>query len=112
MSRPTSSEVVTLSRHAGAYTAAAANVSWRLQTTRINWTSAEIRFRYLDSELGSTDENTLQVVYSLTGGAPFVPLASTVNPATNTISATITTAGYFYLGQVPQEPLILSDGFE
>lgn len=112
LSRPVTSEVVTLSRNAGAYTAAAANVSWRLQTTRINWTSAEIRFRYADSELTIADENTLQVVYSLTGGAPFVPLVSVVNPANNTISANITAPGYFYLGQVPQDPLIFSNGFE
>lgn len=83
-----------------------------MQTTRINWTNAEIRFRYLDSELGNTDEQTLQVVYSLTGSAPFVPLASTVFADDNIISANITAAGYFYLGQVPQQPLIMADGFE
>lgn len=110
--RSASTEAVTLAHSAGAYPAAAANVSWHLATTRTNWTSAEVRFHYLDSELTIGDENTLQLVYSATGSAPFVPLTSVVNPANNTISANITRPGFFYLGQATQVPLVFADGFE
>jgi hypothetical protein len=46
-----STERATLTRAAGAVPLPGANVSWRIQTTRRNWTSAEVRLRYLTSEL-------------------------------------------------------------
>ena len=71
-----------------------------------------MRLRYLTSELLIGNENALQVVYSPTGAAPFTPLASVVNPLDNTVSASITQAGFFFLGQQVLPALIFADGFD
>jgi hypothetical protein len=107
-----STEIVNLVRSSGAFTAASANVSWRAQTTRQNWTSAEVTVRYLDSELLIGNENALQLVYSPNGNAPFTPLPSVVNPLDNTISANISGPGFLYIGQRTLPPEIFADGFE
>jgi hypothetical protein len=106
-----STETITLLRTAGAYPSPGAAVAWRLETTRGNWTSAEIRIRYLDNEL-LADEGSLQIVHSPDGTGPFTPLASVVNPLDNTITAGITQAGVFHLGQFVPPPEIFFDGFE
>jgi hypothetical protein len=38
-----------------------ADVLWRLQTNRANWTTAEVSLRYVDGEMGSLDEQFLRV---------------------------------------------------
>lgn len=90
-------ETVTLNRSGGAFPDPLAAVHWQLQTTRQNWTSAELRWRYLDSELTS-GEAGMQVYYSPDGNAPFSPLPSIANPFDNTVSAIISQAGYFFIG--------------
>ena len=90
-------ETVTLNRSGGAFPDPLAAVHWQLQTTRQNWTSAELRLRYLDSELTS-GEAGMQVFYSPDGNAPFSPLPSIANPFDNTVSAIISQAGYFFIG--------------
>ena len=102
-------ETMTLNRSAGAFPDSRASVHWQLQTTRQNWTSAELRLRYLDSELTS-GEQTLQVYFSSTGNAPFTGLPSISNPLNNTISTTITQPGYYFVGSAPD--LIFADDFE
>jgi len=101
-----STETVTLTRSRGNRSQAAATVQWRIQTTRQNWTSAEVRFRYLDSELRLANENALQILFSPTGMEPFKPLASVVNPLNNTISTNINQPGFFYLGQGTPNPVV------
>jgi len=93
-----STETVTLTRSRGNRSQAAATVQWQIQTTRQSWTSAEVRFRYLDSELKLANENALQILFSPTGMEPFKPLASVINPLNNTISTNINQPGFFYLG--------------
>jgi hypothetical protein len=110
--RAASSETVTLARSDGTFSASVADVSWRLQTTRQNWTSAEVRVRYLDSELQISNESLLQLVYSPNGSAPFTPLPSVVNPLDNTLSANISGPGFLYIGQRTLPPDIFADGFE
>jgi hypothetical protein len=90
----------------------AAQVSWRLQTNRQNWSSAEITVRYLDSELLIANENALQLVFSPTGTAPFTPLLTERNTQNNTLRATITEPGFLYIGEgeIPDE--LFSDHFE
>ncbi len=105
-------EVVALSRSPGTLPSAGALVSWRLQTSRQNWTSAEVKVRYLDSELQIGNEGLLQLVYSPNGSAPFTPLPSVVNPLDNTISANISGPGFLYIGQRTLPPEIFADGFE
>jgi hypothetical protein len=107
-----STETLTLTRTSGAFPNAGANVSWRLQTTRQGWTSAELRLRYLNNEVLVGNENQLQIVFSPNGVAPFTPLASVVNPLDNTITANITQAGFFFLGQRPLADPIFASGFE
>jgi hypothetical protein len=105
-------ELVTLSRSPGALPSPGALVSWRLQSNRQKWTSAEVRVRYLDSELQVSNENALQLVFSSTGAAPFTPLDSVVNPLDNTISAHITQPGFLYIGQRLLPNAIFANGFE
>jgi hypothetical protein len=112
LSNDASLALVTLSRSPGALPSAGALVSWRLQTSRQNWTSAEVTVRYLGSELLIGNENALELVFSPTGAAPFTPLASIVNPLNNTISAHITQPGFLYIGQRTLPPDIFADGFE
>jgi hypothetical protein len=107
-----STEIVTLTRSDGAFAASAADVSWRLQTTRDDWTTAEITVRYLDSELLITEENVLQLVFSPNGSAPFTPLTSQVDPQNNTIRATITETGFLYIGEIDIPDELFSDRFE
>lgn len=107
-----STEIVTVTRSAGAFSPAAGNVHWRIQSTRQNWTSAEVRVRYLDSELTIGDESALQLMFSTNGAAPFTALTSVVNPSDNTVSANITQSGYLYLGQGPQTAAIFANSFE
>ena len=102
-------ETMTLNRSAGAFPDSRASVHWQLQTTRQNWTTAELRVRYLDSELTGS-EQAMQVYYSPTGNAPFTPQPSITRLANNTIRATITQPGYYFIGSAPD--LIFADGFE
>lgn len=104
-------ETVTLTRSAGSFPHPGADVSWQLQTTRQNWTVAEITVRYLDHELQAGDEDLLHLVFSPDGRAPFSPLASVVNPVNNTISAQISQAGFLYVGQGDADR-IFANGFE
>jgi hypothetical protein len=105
-------DIMTLRRSPFAFPNPGANVSWHLQTTRQGWTSAELRLRYLTSEVLIGDENLLQVVFSPTGAAPFTPLVSTVNPLDNTITANINQAGFFFVGQRPVVDPVFANGFE
>jgi hypothetical protein len=108
-----STEFVTLTRSAGSFPNAGANVQWRVQSNRQNFTSVEVMFRYLGSELIIPNENQLQLFFSPTGTAPFSPLPSIVNPTNNTISTVVSQLGYFYLGQgAPLPSSIFQDGFE
>ena len=107
-----STEIVTLTRSDGAFTDSAANVSWRLQTNRQGWTAAELRLHYLTSELLVANENTLRIVFSSNGTSGFTPLTSVVNPQDNSITASITQPGFYFLGSVPLPPEIFDDGFE
>lgn len=108
---PASIETVTLARHFGSFTGAAANVHWRVQSTRQNFSSVEVMFRYLDSELNA-NEHALQLVYSSNGSAPFTPISSVLNPQNNTISAVLPQLGYFYLSAESLPAAIFEDGFE
>ncbi len=107
-----STEIVTLTRSDGAFGASAADVSWRLQTTREDWTSAEITVRYLDGELLIANENALQLVFSPNGSAPFTPLNSQLNSQNNTIRATITEPGFLYIGEGDLPDDLFHDRFE
>ena len=105
-----STEIVTLTRSDGTFNDSSADVSWRLQTTRQDWTTAEITVRYVDNELFTDNESALQLFFSPNGSAPFIPLESVVNPLDNTISANSTQAGFFYIGTDPE--FLFKDSFE
>jgi hypothetical protein len=107
-----STEIVTLTRSDGAFNDSAADVSWQLQTTRQNWTGAEVTVRYLDSELQGAVEAALQLVFSPDGSAPFTPLTSQVNAQNNTISATISAPGFLYIGEGDLPDSVFADRFE
>jgi len=105
-----STEIVTLTRSAGAFPSPSAVVSWRFQTTREDWSDASLTLRYLDSELTVSEENLIEVVFSSSGSAPFTRLPSRVNPANNTVTATINDTGFYFLAQRPDR--VFDDRFE
>jgi hypothetical protein len=109
---PASTEIVTITRAAGALPSPAATVSWRVQTTRQNWTAAEVRFRYLTSELLTADENALELVFAPAPTGPFTALPSVVNPLDNTITAQASQAGFFFIGLRARPDPLFGDGFE
>lgn len=100
-------ETITLNRSLPAIASPGASVWWRLQTTRQAWTTVEVQFRYLDAELIAAEAH-LQVAYSPDGQFPATFLPSSVDAARNTITATATRAGYFFLVERP----IFADQFE
>lgn len=104
-----STEIVTLTRSSGVFPNPRAVVRWRLQTNRQDWTGAELKLKYLDSEL-TNGESGLQLQFSANGNAPFTPLPSITNRRNNTISATITQPGYYFIGTDPD--LIFANGFD
>jgi len=112
LSEDASLETVTLTRSAGVFPNPGAVVSWRLQTSRSDWSSAELTLRYLDSELIVSAGSALEIVFSPTGAAPFTPLTSQINAQNNTIGATITDAGFYYLGQRILPDPLFEDRFE
>ncbi|MCB1590299.1 MAG: FG-GAP repeat protein, partial [Xanthomonadales bacterium] len=85
---------------------------WRLQTTRENWSNAELRLRYLDSELLIDNENRLQIVFSVDNAEPFIPLPSIVNPNDNSITALISEPGFYYIGEGELPDGIFANDFE
>jgi hypothetical protein len=109
---PSSLETVTLTRSPGAFPSPGALVSWQFQTTRQNWSEAEIRVRYSNSELLIANENALELVFSSDGSPPFTPLESEVNPLNNTIRATITEPGFLYIGEGEIPDGVFADRFE
>ena len=106
-------ETVTLTRNSGTFpdADADANVHWRVQSTRQNFTSVEVMFRYLDSEI-TANEAELRLVFSPNGSAPFTTLDSVLNVQNNTVSAVVPQLGFFYLTAVPLPVEIFRDGFE
>jgi hypothetical protein len=86
-------EIVTPLRSSGDVPERAADVSWRLQTTRQNWSGTGLRLRYLESELQVGDETVLRIEVSPTGNAPFTPSVSVANTADNTVTSAIDKEG-------------------
>ena len=104
-------ETVIRTRSPGNYPDAAANVHWALITTRQGYSSVEVMFRYLDSEL-TANEGNLRLVYSPNRNAPFTPLNSVLNTQNNTISAVVPQLGFFYISAEPLPIEVFADGFE
>ncbi len=102
---------VTLRRDAGEFADAVAPVFWRVQTSRLGWSDADLTFRYVENEL-VVPETQLRVFHSSDGNAPFVPLVSVTNPLNNMISVNVDELGFFYLGRIELDELIFADGFE
>lgn len=103
-----STEIVTVTRSALAFGAPAANVAWRVQTTRTGWSSAEVRLRWLESEL-LFDEQSLTLYFSPDNVSPYRPLDTIINPLDNTATAIITEPGYLVLGR---RDAMFGNGFE
>ena len=99
----------TLHRQQNTFAGSAATVSWQLSTERQFWSTAEVKFRYLDSELLVTDEPLLQLYHSSDGNEPFTPLTSVVNALDNTVTANVDELGFFFLGI---DDVVFTDGFE
>lgn len=59
-----------------------------------------------------SDGSALQIEFSSNGSAPFTVRPSIVDPATRTITATITEQGFYFLDAGPLAPPMFADGFE
>ncbi len=75
----------------------AANVAWEVSTNRTAWTSAEVTFRYTDAEIAGLEEGTLRLYQAPTASGPWTGLATTLDAARNTTTATVTSFSFFAL---------------
>jgi large repetitive protein len=82
-----------------------ANVAWEVTSTRTGWTSAELTFRYLDSEIVGLNEANLQLVKAPSASGPWTLLPTTVDQVKNTVSATVSGFSYFALVSTPSTVL-------
>lgn len=104
-----SMETITLFRSSPAAVVPAANLHWRVETTRTNWTEAELSFQYADSDLLVADESDLRVYYSPDGNPPYVQKGTSIQIQRNIVQVTATAPGYYYLAR---EHLLFRDGFD
>ncbi|MBX7255645.1 MAG: hypothetical protein K1Y02_04710 [Candidatus Hydrogenedentes bacterium] len=65
-----------------------ADVTWHVNSNRLNAGSRTLRFTYLNSEVFGIGEATLKVYGATSSEGPFVELPSSVKPTTNKIEAT------------------------
>ena len=100
----------TVRRSPGQFADAVADVSWRLRSNRDEWDRAEVAFRYLDSELLTSNEATLQLYRAAAVSGPFSPIETIVNPAANTLTSTVDELGYFAIGR--NADILFVDGFD
>jgi len=72
-------------------------VIWNFTTERREWSSAEITFRYLDSEFDNEATDELSIYHSDVREGPFTKLLSVNDQSRNLVHATTTETGFFIL---------------
>lgn len=101
---------VTITRSSGSFAGAAADVHWQLQSSRIDWSGAELVFRYTDGQLLTSDEAALQIVAAPGPSGPYTILPSVVNPDDNTLSVVVDQLGYFFITEALGEIEVSGNG--
>jgi len=73
-----------------------ANVCWQISTDRTGWTSGQVTFRYMDSEITGMDESSLRLYQAPALSGPWTLIATqSVNANKNQITGTVSSMGYF-----------------
>ncbi|MCC6798391.1 MAG: GPI anchored serine-threonine rich family protein [Candidatus Hydrogenedentes bacterium] len=73
-----------------------ANMHWRLESPRTNWTEAGIRLQYTDAEISSMQEDKLKLYQAQALSGPWAEVADqTQNLQRNEFTATVSALGYF-----------------
>ena len=87
----------------------AADVAWEVETTRTGWTSAELRFHYLDSEIAALEETDLHVWQAPSLAGPWHPVEmQSLDVTRNTVTAQVSAFSYFALStQLPEAPYLV-----
>ncbi|MDZ4861692.1 MAG: FG-GAP-like repeat-containing protein [Candidatus Hydrogenedentes bacterium] len=76
----------------------AANVYWKLETDRANWSAATLRFQYTDDEIANANEYGLKLFSGPSTGGPWTEVQSqTFDYVRNLVEATVPEFGYFAL---------------
>jgi hypothetical protein len=81
---------------------------WEITTDRVGWSSAEVTFKYTDSEIAGLTEANLTLYKSDTIGGPYTELPTTVDIARNTVSATVSDFSFFAIGNGTGLPVDVS----
>lgn len=77
-----------------------ANVTWELETARTGWSSAEVNFRYLDTEVAGLIESALVLYHAPDPSGPWTEVAvQSQNSARNEITATVNSFSHFVIAQ-------------
>lgn len=77
-----------------------ANVTWELGTTRTSWSSAEVTFRYLDTEVAGLIESALVLYHAPDPSGPWTEVAvQSRSIGRNEITATVDSFSHFVIAQ-------------
>ena len=77
----------------------AANVHWKVESNRTNWTATTLTFRYLDREIAGLDENALTVYRSDRLAGQYVELTTTRDTARNRLIVQTDALGVFAIAE-------------
>lgn len=81
----------------GGRTSRIADARWQLVVSRQNYTQAQLRFQYLDSEIAGMNENRLTVLQANSLSGPWTKPVQSVNTLANTISTEVGDFNHFVI---------------
>jgi hypothetical protein len=97
-------QTVTLTRNNSGITnlADTANVLWELNTNRTGWTSANVTFKYLDSEISGFNEADLKLFRESSVNGPWLEVSgASLDQNRNQVIGNVSSLGFFALGVTP-----------
>jgi hypothetical protein len=86
-----------------------AGTVWEITSDRVGWSSAVVMFKYTDAEIAGLTEANLTLYQADNIAGPYTELATTVDAARNTVSATVTGFSFFAIGDGTGLPIDVSE---
>ena len=102
---------VTLDHSRNPFPDAVINAHWEIQSGRNEWSSVELTFRYIESEIDDIDEDRLQVFAAPSSSGPYSPVSTRVDEDKNTLTVRVSSLGWFFVGSDVADR-IFRDGFQ
>ncbi len=86
-----------------------ADVVWEITSDRVGWSSAVVTLKYTAAEIAGLTEANLTLYKAENIAGPYTELATTVDTARDTVSATVTSFSFFAIGDGTGLPVGLSE---